>query len=343
MRGALVLSTQRGPDFFSLYRMQKAEPFVYVGDGADGSLIGLCAALVRDGFLDGQPQKVGYLGDLRVRFDRSRAFARFFGDYFEDLCARTGCTQYYTSLLASNRAAINALTRKKSKRLRQPHYALLRPFTTVSVQLTWKRRRATHVPVRSATEADLPQVRELLHLDHQRRPFGYRFDEGELDHRLAQWPGFSLQNTLLAHDEGGALRGVATVWNPKPVKRFRVHAYNGSMRWVKAGFNAAASVLRWPALPEPGGEFDSASLCNVSVVNDDVTVFRALLDEAYARLHGSGLHFFSFDLGHEDPLWPALKGFVVQKLDFELYGVTPHSAPRVEWPKGRTGFEVALA
>jgi len=34
-------------------------------------------------------------------------------------------------------------------------------------------------------------------------------------------------------------RGVATVWNPKPVKRFRGRAYNGSMWWVKAGFEVA--------------------------------------------------------------------------------------------------------
>jgi len=342
MRGDLVLATRREPDFFALYRMQKVEPVVYVGD-ADGGLMGMCTALLREGFLDGRVQKVGYLGDLRVRFDRSRAFARFFGDYFEALCARTGCSQYYTSLLASNRAAINALTKRRAKRSRQPHYELLRPFTTVSVQLTWRPRRTTDVPVASATPNDLPAVTALLHADHQQRPFGYRFDDGELEHRLAHWPGFSLDDVLVAKDSTGAVCGVASVWNPKPVKRFEVRAYGGSMRWVKRGYDAAATVLRWPKLPEPGHEFRYAYLCNVSVKGGDVRVFRALLDEAYRRLHGTGLHFFSFDLGAGDPRWAALKGFMVQKLDFALYGVTPASAPRTAWPTGPTGFEVALA
>jgi len=34
---------------------------------------------------------------------------------------------------------------------------------------------------------------------------------------------------------------------------------------------------------------------------------------------------------------------MTQKLDFALYAVTPPSAPRTQWPKGQTGFEVALA
>lgn len=342
MRGDLVLATQRSPDFFSLYRMQRVDPVVYVGDAEQG-LMGMCTALIRDGWLDGRVQKVGYLGDLRIRFDRSRAFPRFFGEYFEALCERTGCSQYYTSLLASNRAAINALTKKRKGRTKQPHYELLRPFTTVSVQLTWKPKRSTNVPVTSATEADLPAITALLHEDHQRRAFGYRFDDGELQHRLAHWPGFSLNDVMVAKDTSGAIVGVASIWNPTPVKRFEVRAYNGSMRWVKRGYNTAASVLRWPKLPEPGHEFRYAYLCNVSVKGDDARVFRALLEEAYRRLHGTGLHFFSFDLGEGDPLWPAVKGFMVQNLDFLLYAVTPASSPRTEWPKGRTGFEVSLA
>jgi hypothetical protein len=342
MRGELVLATRRDPDFFALYRQQRAEPYVYVAD-QDSALKGMCTALVRDGWLDGAPTRVGYLGDLRMRFDRSRAFARFFGDYFEDLCQRTGCAQYYTSILASNQAALRALTRKRSERSRQPHYELLRPFTTVSVQLTFAPRRTTDVAVGSARPEDVPAIVACLDADHRKRAFGYRFDQGEFEHRLAHWPGFDLDSTLVAKDSGGRVTGVATVWNPQPVKRFEVRSYNGKMRWVKRGYDLAATVLRWPKLPDPGQEFRYAYLANVSVVNDDVRVFRALLEAAYQRLHGSGLHFFSFDLGLEDPWWPAVKGFVTQKLDFALYAVTPHTAPRTQWPKGRTGFEVALA
>jgi hypothetical protein len=343
MRGELVLSTQREPDFFALYGMQRVDPFTYVGDDEAGGLVGMATALIRDGWLDGQPARVGYLGDLRIRFDRARTFGRFFGDFFDQLCAQSGCSHYYTAILASNRAALNALTRRKGKRTNQPYYAKLHDFSAVSVQLTRKRSPSTALRVRSATKDDVPRLVERLAETHRGRPFGYRFDQGELEHRLAHWPGFSLDATLIAEDAKGELLGVTTVWDPSPVKRYRVHAYEGSMKWVKRGFNLAASLARWPKLPEPGNEFRYAYLSNLWVKDESPATLRALLEHAYARLQPLGFHFFTFELDAGDPLEAALKGFMARRLDFQLFGVTPASISRAEWPRGRTGFEIALA
>jgi hypothetical protein len=343
MRGELVLSTQREPDFFSLYEMQRVTPYTYVGDDEASGLVGMATALVREGWLDGAPSRVGYLGDLRIRFDRARTFGRFFGDLFDQLCERTGCTHYYTAVLASNRAALNALTRRKGKRVNQPYYAKLHDFSAVSVQLTRRRAPSTSLRVRSATRDDVPRIAEQLALAHRQRAFGYRYDDGELEHRLAKWPGFTLDDTLLVEDARGSLLGVTTVWDPSPVKRYRVHAYEGSMKWVKRGFNLAASVARWPKLPEPGSEFRYAYLSNLWVKDESPATFRALLEHAYARLQPKGFHFFTFELDAGDPLEPALKGFMARRLDFQLFGVTPASVSRTAWPSGRTGFEIALA
>lgn len=343
MRGELVLSTQRGPDFFALYDMQKVEPFTYVGEDGGGGLVGMCSALVREGWLDGAPARVGYLGDLRVRFDRSRAFPRFFGELFDQLCAQTGCEAYVTSILSSNKAALNALTRRREKRPNAPYYQRLHAFDAVSVQLTRARAPKSAVRVRSATAADLPQVVEALAAAHRARPFGYRYDEGELEHRLAKWPGFSLDDTLVALDAGGRLLGVTTLFDPTPVKRYRVHEYRASMRWVKWGFNAAATVLRWPKLPPPGHDFRAAYLTNLWVSDESPAVFHALLEHASARLQPRGFHFFTFELDEGDPLTPALSGFMARRLGFTLFAVTPAKVSRTQWQPGRTGFEVALA
>lgn len=342
MRGELVLSTQRGPDFFALYGLQRARAFTYVGEDEKG-LLGMATALVREGWLDGRVQQVGYLGDLRVRFDRSRAFGKLFGDHFDALCAESGCSAYYTSVLASNRAAMNALVRRSPKRKNQPYYHPLHRFSAVSVQLTRRRAPTSDVAVRRATADDVPALAALLADAHRRRPFGYRFDDGELEHRLARWPGFTLDDTLVATGPRGELLGVTTLWDPSPVKRYRVHAYNGAMRWVKRSFNLAATLARWPKLPPPGGEFRYVYLCNLAVKDESPKVFRALLEHAYARLQPTGRHFFTFELDEGDPLEPALKGFLARKLEFQLFGVTPAAVSRTEWPAGRTGFEIALA
>jgi hypothetical protein len=340
MRGDLVLSTQREPDFFSLYAMQKVEPFTYVGDDGSGGLVGMATALIREGWLDGAPARVGYLGDLRIRFDRARTFGRFFGDFFDALCERTGCSAYYTAILSSNRAAMNALTKRRAKRVNQPFYQRLHEFNAVQVQLT--RKRTPSSPIRSATSSDVPRLVELLSREHEKRPFGYRYDQGELEHRLAKWPGFTLDDTLVV-EKHGEIVGFTTIWDPSIVKRYRVHAYNGSMKWVKRGFNFAASLARWPKLPEPGGEFRYAYLTNTWVKDESPEIFRALLEHAYARLQPKGFHFFTFELDEKDPLEPALRGFMTQKLGFTLFAVTPAKVSRTEWPRGRTGFEIALA
>lgn len=343
MRGELVLSTQRGPDFFSLYEMQKARAFTWVGDDERGGLMGMATALVRDGWLDGAPTRVGYLGDLRVRFDRGRAFGRFFGETFNALCAETKCDTFITSILSSNGAALNALTRRKGKRTNQPHYAKLHDIDAVSVQLTRARTPSRDVTVRTATSTDLPQLVDALSLAHRARPFGYRYDDGEFQHRLARWPGFSLDETLLAVNARGDLLGCCTVWDPSPVKRYRVDAYNGQMKWVKRGFNLAAALARWPKLPQPGQEFRYAYLTNVWVRDESPATFRALVEHAYARLQPRGFHFFTFELGVSDVLNEALRGFMTRRLGFSLYGVTPASVARTTWQPGRTGFEMALA
>ena len=340
MRGDLVLSTQREPDFFSLYGMQRVEPFTYVGDDGAGGLVGIATALIREGWLDGAPARVGYLGDLRIRFDRARTFGRFFGDFFDALCERTGCSAYYTAILSSNRAAMNALTKRRAKRVNQPFYQRLHEFNAVQVQLT--RKRTPSGTVRSAAPNDVPKLVELLAREHQKRPFGYRYDQGELEHRLAKWPGFTLDDTLIT-EKNGEIVGFTTIWDPSPVKRYRVHAYNGSMKWVKRGFNFAASIARWPKLPEPGGEFRYAYLTNTWVKDESPATFRALLEHAYARLQPKGFHFFTFELDENDPLEPALRGFMTQKLGFTLFAVTPAKVSRTAWQRGRTGFEIALA
>lgn len=344
MQGALVLSTQRAPDYFALYEMQRGTTEVWVHDEA-GQLDGMGTLHVREGWLEGQPCRVGYLGDLRSRFSarRSRGLARFYGPILEEAAERHDVSAFLTAVMATNAAALQALVKRKASRASQPHYALLRRFSTVSIQFLLRRRpRPSPYTVRHATAADVPAMAALLDADHRARPFGYRYDLGELEHRLSHWPGLTLERTYLAFDKDGRLVGCTSAWEPSAVKRYRVLAYRGGMRWMRWGFDAMATVVRAPRLPPPGEDFRYFYLCNTSIAGEDPAIFRALLDQVYADHYGQGFHFFSLYLDEEDPLAPALQGFLLRRLDFHLYAVTPASRPREHFPPGRTGFEVAL-
>jgi hypothetical protein len=344
MTGSLVLSTRRDPDFFALYDMQRGVSECWVHE-TDGRPTGLGTALVRDGWLDGAPARVGYLGDLRSQFSasRERGLVRAYGEVLDRVLAIHGCERFLTAVLASNAAALNALVRRRRERASQPRYQLLRRFSMVSIQFTGRRPRPKESLVRPAGPGDLPEIVRLLDHDHRRRPFGYRYDAGELEHRLERWPGMRLDRTYVARDASGRLVGVTTAWDPSAVKRYRVIAYRGSMRWTQRGFNTVARVMGYPPLPEPGGDFRCLYLCNTSIEGERPEVLRALLDRVYADFHGSGYHFFSLSVYEDDPLTPALRGFPTRALDFHLYAVSQASVPERTYPAGRPGFEMALA
>lgn len=345
MEGDLVLATERGPDFWALYRMQRATSELWVTEQT-GRLDAMGGVLVRDAWLEGAPSRVGYLGDLRLRFSaqRARGLARFYGPVLAETSARLQVPVFLTAVMASNRSALQALVRRKAARLHQPRYTLVRPFRAVSVHFTHRRKpKAGPCSVRTATEADLLALRALLDADHRQRPWGYRFDQGELEHRLAHWPGMSLSRTYLAHDASGRLVGCTSAWDPSAVKRYRVLAYRRRMAWLYRGYNLFAAARRAPRLPSPGQAFRSFYLCNTSIVGEAPGVFRQLLERIYADHREAGYHFFSFELGDADPLEPAVHGFFTRSLDFHLYAVTPAEAPECAWPEGRTGFEMALA
>jgi hypothetical protein len=344
MTGELVLSTRRDPDFFALYDMQRGEAECWVYE-TGGEPAGLGAILVRDGWVGGRAARVGYLGDLRSqpRASRERGVLRVYGGAIDAAIEKHGCELFYTAVLASNTAAINALVRRRKARESQPYYHLLRRFSMTSVQFaTPVRPRPGRFHVRTATAVDVPEIVALLDRDHRGRPFGYRYDQGEFEHRLERWPGMSLDRTYLAHDAEGGLVGVTTAWDPAAVKRYRVVAYRGSMRWMKLGFNAAARVFGWPRLPEPGHDFRYLYLCNTSIDGERPEVLRAMLERIYTDFHRSGYHFFSLCVYDGDPLAPALRGFLTRRLGFHLYVVT-RGAEAPSFPEGRPGFEMALA
>ena len=60
----------RRPDFFTLLRYQSDRAFVIITEDESGGIRSLATASLRPGWVKGQPTTIGYLGDLRVRFDR---------------------------------------------------------------------------------------------------------------------------------------------------------------------------------------------------------------------------------------------------------------------------------
>ena len=342
----LVLSVRRDPDFDALYRMQSDTWECWVGE-LDGQVEGMGTVLIRDGYVDGQPRRVGYLGDLRAssRLEGRHLLNRFYGSILRDAASTYGCDLFLTAVIASNERALRALTVPNRRSRHRPRYTLLREFNIRSVHLTAPRwRRRTPYQVRRATAADIPMVARFLDEDARQRPFGYPCPQAELERRLQAWPGLSPESFYLAEDASGTLVGCVAMWNAEGVKRTVVREYRGKMRRVKFGYDLAARLLRFPRLPDAGETFRYLYATHQAILSEDPEIMRALLDTIYSDFRRSGYHFLSFCVLADDPLEPAFRGFQSTDLPARLYVV---SLPELEidlasFGTARPGFEMAL-
>lgn len=343
MRGELILTTERSPAFFALYDIQDVEALCTVYE-RDGEILAMGSFLIRPGFVRGQLCTVCYLGDLRVRSEGAGLISRFYGDVFTYIQSRWDVDHFYTGILASNAKALHALTRRSEKRQSQPQYDFFRGFDAAQIQFTRRPRTVAemrHLKVRTATDADLPQIVAHLQQDHQQRPFGEDFGHGGFEHRLANWPGFSLEKTYLCFDEG-VLCGLCTAWDAAPLKRYRVLAYRGKMKWVQMGYNLGAKVFRYPPLPAPGGVFKYLYLANLSVQSWPALL--ALVQRIYDDFKQDRYHFMMVYLEDDSPLRPMLRHCSSRLLPFHLYAVrAPGEVEVFDYGQGVSGFEIALA
>ena len=348
MESDVVLSVRRDPDFDALYRLQSDEWLSLVIE-SDGVVEGTGSVVIRDGYVGGELRRVGYLGDLRFspRLQGRMLLERLYRTVLEEVRDRHGCELFLTSVIASNTRALRALTRDtaRARRSGRPRYVPVGDFDIRSLHLLLPRfAERSELAVRRATSADVPALARLIDEDQRARPFGFVFAGGELERRLAEWPGLSVDSFYVAEDRGGAVVGCLALWDADPVKRMVVTAYRGSMRLVRNAYGAVARLVSAPPLPQAGGMLRYLYVTHQVVQGNDPAILRALLSRAYRDVRGRGYHFLSVCAPHGGPLEPAFRGFsktnlaarlfVVALPDVDVSAVTGARA----WP----GFEMAL-
>jgi len=118
----LVLRYTRGDDFFAFFKIQAEKYFVFKFINLDGSIGGICVVVLRRGYVNGEPQMLGYLCDLRVspklnkraRVEWRKCYAEFLRNYkkYPEL---DGCQYMYSAIFGGNEQALNSLTNNKGE------------------------------------------------------------------------------------------------------------------------------------------------------------------------------------------------------------------------------------
>jgi hypothetical protein len=349
----------RRPDFFKLLRFQSDRAFAFLTEDARGAVRGIGTVSLRPGWMDGRPTTIGYLGDLRVAFDRN--LIRAWRSLFVELLAHApeieefaDCTHWFTTVIDGNRAALAALLNehgarpagRRSRRSIQPALVPIGPFTMRNLIMRLPmvgRVRPTHFQVCDAREADRGMLTTFFEEENRRLALGFR---GELARRLSCWDGLSIDDFVYATDGRDVVACVAP-WSPSSAKQTVVSRLPRALRLVGRGARALpGSPLR---VPEPGEPLRTPYLTHLTFASSlppdaRARVFRRMLDRLFDRWQGADWHcvalcdFDAWNLGR------ALRGFIQQTVPITVYAVVPAERSREagRLVNGPPAFEMAM-
>jgi GNAT superfamily N-acetyltransferase len=322
MRGDLTMCIDRAPDFFSLVRLEGERWRVGAAD-IDGRVVGCVAASERLAYLNGVATRTGYVGDLKVHpAHRNAVVADALTEFAREACRGYGGDDMLTliTVLGGNRAM--------ERRVAGPRgLPTLTRFATLDVHaipLLWPRaEKVAGIGVDAAREDDLDEMGALWARIAPERQLAPVLGPARLRAWIADAPGLSIDDYLVARRADGRIVGFIALWDQYYIKQLRVLGYSTRLRMVRSALNALAPLAGTPRLPAVGNVLPSLAALHRCVPSDEPSVLRALLLHAYAARRGSGYLFMTLALDQRDPLRVALRGLLAQPTVVGAYATTP--------------------
>jgi len=244
MPGPIQISLEREPSYFAAGRREGGRHYtICAREVSSGSVVAMGSRAVHEVFVNGEPRRVGFLGQLRIA-PAHRRFGRFLlqkgFEFLQRTCASDESPFDITTIVASNAVARNTLEKAL------PGFPV---FTAIERVMTML----------------LPVRRHLLRVRAQTDFSGVA---GGNDPRL-QFAPVHANPEARVHGVPGA--SVAR-WDQRTFKQAVVRGYSPLLRH-----------MRWVSrLPRSGAPVPMAYLTSFRVDDDDARLCSALLDEALA-------------------------------------------------------------
>ncbi len=326
MAGPIEIGAERGPRFFALNELQGDPWFVAVVLDDAGEVVGCAASAVREVYVNGDPVRAAYLGDLRIapRARGKRILPRL-GAFLLEQITPSGAELAYTTIIEGNRAAESVPARSEVAR-----YI---PVGRIRVAaLTSAPRAPRDVAVDTATAADVPEIAGLLDACARRHQFGRSWSREGLGRSIERTPGLGVDRFLVVRSHGHIVAALAA-WDQRALQQRLVLGYHGAMAAFRVVADLRALALGRRRLPRPGEAFRELHITHIAVADDDPRAFAALLAEAWRRADGR-FHLMSFGLAEAHPLLAALDHVRHGRFDTMLYAIP---GPGTAWERASFG------
>jgi hypothetical protein len=239
--GQISLSLEREPDYFSDAHLPGEEKQTIIAR-EHGRIACMGSCVVRRRFVNGQSQRVGYLGGLRLdsayagRFD----IVRRGYEAFRELQADAPADFYFTSIAADNERALRFLERGLPG---MPQYELLGQFVTVLI-------RAAHRASADLDKECVPQIGDkvVAHLNEHNRLYQLSPTWSVDELGALEMLGLQPQDFLCVQHEGRIVASAA-LWDQRVYRQTVVRDYSPLLGSARPALNLAARILGRPRLP----------------------------------------------------------------------------------------------
>ena len=304
MEGNIAISFRREPSYFAGGRVQgERTAVIKCVDSATGRIIGLGSRSTSMMYVNGRPERIGYLADLRAApaHRRGTLLARGYR-FLRHLHERDPVPFYVTVIYEGNTPAFDALI---GGRAGLPVYRDAGRLLTPALHFDFPRRhlRVPGIEIARGHDALLPEIVAFLNTQQGRKQFApiYRAD----DFGTGRFTHLHAKDFFLAL-AGGKIVGTLAAWDQSRFRQTHVERYSMPLRALRPIYNLAARLSPLKPLPEPGARIPYIVLACLAVENDDATVFRCLLRAAYNELRRGPWHYAIAGLHERDPLAPTL-------------------------------------
>jgi hypothetical protein len=338
--GQVTLCFEREPSYFAAAALQGPFHQAILARAPDGAAVGMASRSVRELWVNGGVQPVGYLSQLRAsgRFawgaGRAAVLGRAF-DFVRSLHADGRAGFYLVSIVAGNTPAERLLLAGL------PGYPLLHPLGGLSTYAVAARPGRLSLPAGlRLIQGSVDHVAEIVHClarNGARRQLAPGWQASDLS-GAAALPGLTPDSFWLAL-AGGRVVGCAARWDQRSVKQTIIRGYGGFLRRARPVLNRIGRLGGWPALPPPGAGLRLAYASHIAVDDDDPQVFGALFGTLRRAAAARGDDWLVLGLPAGHPWATQVRRYRHVAYPSRLYAAAwdasalPALADRAAWPE----------
>jgi hypothetical protein len=269
-----------------------------------GEVIGVYTASVMPAHVDGRPERLGYLGGLRVNREHRRRIRHLREGYasIRPLAPVTGSVPWWFTVVAAVNAAARKLLESGVRGL--PRYRPQGDYVTFALPAARGKRRGLW---RRAVDADIAAIVAF----HNERASQYQCSP-VLNESVVRRIGVE---HFLIHVNGG----VAALWDQRAFKQIVARRYRRPLGAMVPFYNVYARLVRRIPLPREGGALDQTSIAFLALSDDALGDPAALLEDILSHCRTPAA---SIGLHAAHPLISAVKRLKPIPYPSRVYAVT---------------------